>query len=499
MSWAAWQPWVIGGIAVLVMLRYVVRALFSDRARGRPRCLRCGHPFVESQGLTCTECGWTARRPSDLLRTRRHWGKAATAIAILIVAAVAVRLVAVGGNPLVLLPSRVLVAVLPIDRAGISGIGPVADILRGRLLGDALDDRTTAALLARVVVGDGGARPTSLAWQSRYGRLADELRRKFGRPDSPEAAELLALPPAIEITVPESWPADQPVPAAMTLRDWWPLGAEAMISIAIDDANDPDETAWHRVGYRNHASIRRRHHFTLPPPEDWPADDRFTVDLGVGQVDPSLVPETSDPSIAPAIRSTSVEVAVLRPSAIASIALEPWPGDENTSAAVGEVFRDGLRRWSGVRRPYAIRFNPRRLMREEYAGVFFGLVVEIVERRSDGTEAVHRRTRIWTPGGDADDRRRAAGWTISEEDTEGLAGAFDETNDSTWLMRIRGDEALARLAACRATPRPAATGSSTPPRRWWSGSVERSLPVDTVEGRPFIRMWFHPDGVEVPR
>ena len=86
-SWTAWQPWVIGIIAMAVMLWFMARALFADKARGRPRCLRCAHPFVESQGLTCTECGWTARRPGDLLRTRRHWGKAGFALAVMLVGA----------------------------------------------------------------------------------------------------------------------------------------------------------------------------------------------------------------------------------------------------------------------------------------------------------------------------------------------------------------------------------------------------------------------------
>ena len=34
-GWASWQPWVIGSIAATLILWYVYRALFADRARGR--------------------------------------------------------------------------------------------------------------------------------------------------------------------------------------------------------------------------------------------------------------------------------------------------------------------------------------------------------------------------------------------------------------------------------------------------------------------------------
>lgn len=514
MNWTAWQPWAIGAIAVAVMLRYVIRALFADRARGRPRCLRCGHPFAAGQGLTCAECGWTARRPEDLLRTRRHWGKAALAFGIMLALAVTVRLVALGGDPLMLMPSRALVILLPFDPAGVGGRGPIADELRNRLIGDELSAATESALVERVVRGDAGARPSGDRWTSRYGMLADDLRERHGSPSDPLATVMLELPPLIELSLPDGWPATSPVPAELVIRDWWPAGTEALVRLGPAGLAATDD-AWHEIGYRNHASIQRRHHLTLPPTATWPEDGRVEVALRLRRVDPERAiveeaPSRDDWMLDDDAIEVRAMVPVVRPNDRPAPSLERWPGDEFADAAVAAVFDRGLRRWPGVRRPYAIRFNPNRLSNREFDGIHFGLVVEIIERRTDGEELVRRRTRMWIPGGGlVPTRRRASGWTISEEDTDGLAGAFDAKNDSTWFLRIRGDETLAGLAALIAKAGEvgvvgvddddvnAASGASRP-ERWWAGTVERPLPVERADGRPFIRMWFHPEGVRPP-
>ena len=72
-TFTIWQPLLISGLLALVVLWYIWRALFGDRARHGPRCLKCGHPFTTDQDLTCFECGWIARRERDLTRPRRHW------------------------------------------------------------------------------------------------------------------------------------------------------------------------------------------------------------------------------------------------------------------------------------------------------------------------------------------------------------------------------------------------------------------------------------------
>jgi hypothetical protein len=497
-SWTAWQPWVIGIIAVAVMLWFMVRALFADKARGRPRCLRCAHPFVESQGLTCTECGWTARRPEDLLRTRRHWGKAGITLAVMLIGATTVRLVALGGNPLSLLPSRALIFLLPVDPVNTTAMGPVAEEIRRRLSNDGLSDAAISTLVEAVVTGDDSAVPASDAWIQRYGVLADELRMRFAPPESPIHARLLSLPPRIEIETPEAWPPDESVPVAMRIRDWWPAGAVAIVTLDADESSASDDasagTPWHRVGYRNQASIQRRHHFSLPATSTWPSSNVVQATLEMSVSDPEAIVAPDEDAERDVVSLVTTDITLDRPASLPRPRLEPWAGDAATDEAVAAVFRDGLRRWAGTTRPFAIRFNPRRLATDELEGVFFGFVVEIVERRQDGKEVVHRRTRIWMPGGESSSRQQRAGWTISEEDTAGLEGAFDERSTSTWRMRIRGDESLAALAAAIEDGQGAADISG----RWWSGTVERPLRVEAAEGNPFVRMWFRPEGVAAP-
>ncbi len=499
-SWTAWQPWVIGISAVAVMLWFMVRALFGDKARGRPRCLRCAHPFVESQGLTCTECGWTARRADDLLRTRRHWGKAGFALVILLVGAVSIRLIATGGNPVVLVPSRLLVMLLPVDPATLQGEGPIAAELRRRIVNDGLSDSNVSALVDVVVHGDSSARPPSDAWIRRYGLLADELRMRHAPPESPIHARLLSIPPRIDIETPDHWPSNDAVPVAMRIREWWPAGAVAIVTLSPDGGSSGDDssagTPWHRVGYRNQASIQRRHHFSLPATSAWPSSDVVRATLEIGVSDPEAIVTSDEIGGRDVVSLVTADITLDRPASLPRPRLEPWTGDAATDDAVADVFRDGLRRWAGTTRPFAIRFNPRRLAVDELEGVFFGFVVEIVERRKDGGEVVHRRTRIWMPGGESSSGRQRAGWTISEEDTAGLAGAFDERSASIWLMRIRGDESLAALSAAADAATPEAGSASA--GRWWAGTVERPLRVESAEGNPFVRMWFRPEGVAPP-
>lgn len=503
MDWAAWQPWVIGGLAAGLIVWFVSRALFADTARNGPRCLKCGHPFLPDQGLVCTECGWTAGTPEDLLRTRRHWGKAAAGLTIMLGAATVVRVAATGGNPLILAPNQLLTVILRFDPIGVGGPGPISTELERRLLEAEDDDPLIRSLVEAVVAGDFGSTPGSDAWFQRYGPLANRLRDGFVPLDS-EAGRLLAtLPPGVAIGTPAIWPSDQSTPATLELRDRWPIGVEAIVELRWSDAEDSEPIE--RIGYRNLSSNRRRHEFLLPPAADWPAHDQIEVSISTRPmpdrvtegVRSGVAVETDDQrsNLAPNA-TTRFRKNVTRPTSPPDSRLLAWNGDEASDASITAVFDQGLRRWPESRRPFAIRFDPRRLQREEFSGVLFGFEVDIIERPRAGEEIVRRRTRLWLPGGvdTSANEDRSWGWTISEEDTEGLSGAFDVTNRSDWVMRIRGVEDLARRALTKVPRDPTAT----PHDRWWSGVIERDLPRSTERRRPFIRMWFHPEGVRLP-
>ena len=503
MDWAAWQPWVIGGLAAGLILWFVSRALFADTPKNGPRCLKCGHPFVPDQGMVCTECGWTAPTPQDLLRTRRHWGKAAAGLSIMLGAATVVRVAATGGNPLILAPNQLLTVILRFDPIGVGGAGPVSVELERRLLEAEDDDPLIRSLIDVVVAGDFSSPPGSDAWFQRYGPLANRLRDGFVSLDSEAGRLLSTLPPGVMIGTPAIWPSDQSVPATLEMKDRWPIGVEAIVELRWlgAEGSDPIE----RIGYRNLSSNRRRHEFLLPPTANWPARGEIEVSISTRPMADRVTEalrsgvavETDDPrSDLPPDVTTRFRKKVIRPTSPPDSKLLAWIGDDATDTSVTAVFDQGLRRWPESRRPFAIRFDPRRLQREEFSGVLFGFEVDIIERPRTGEEIVRRRTRLWLPGGveTSANEDRSWGWTISEEDTEGLSGAFDLANRSDWVMRIRGVEALARRALTKVSQDP----TSTVYDRWWSGTIERDLPRSTEGRRPFIRMWFHPEGVRLP-
>jgi HEAT repeat protein len=76
---------VIGGVGVLL-------ALLRDRSRGRRRCPKCWYDMTGTPGLTCPECGRTAKRERKLHRTRRRWRLAALALLITLAGRVTVYL-----------------------------------------------------------------------------------------------------------------------------------------------------------------------------------------------------------------------------------------------------------------------------------------------------------------------------------------------------------------------------------------------------------------------
>ncbi len=79
-QWAWWVAgWGLAGTAAAALLW----ALFADRARGRRRCPSCWYD-LSGVGLTCPECGSTARSERALRRTRRRW-RIAVVMAVLVV------------------------------------------------------------------------------------------------------------------------------------------------------------------------------------------------------------------------------------------------------------------------------------------------------------------------------------------------------------------------------------------------------------------------------
>ncbi len=484
------MPAAISLLLALVLMWYVWRALFGDRPRSGPRCLKCNHPFTESQDLTCVECGWTARRPSDLTKPRRHWFQAVLGVVLLVGGATLLRLRVTGEHPIQYVPNGILVGLLPYGTS--TGGDLVHDEIDRRLMNDEFSENSLENLVRGLLDGDQTARPVGAAWQARYGPLLDRWRQGYASPGNPMTLDLLRLPADVSLEIAPLWPIDDPVPASLAFQDWWPVGTEVVVDLRW--ASTPDAPPLHSVGYRNDASIARRHQFTLPPAGAWPTPP----DLELTFREPRFARLGRTPlANAPELTGiASKTISPLTPPAdLLEVALVPWSGDDAALGSIEQVFQPGMQRWTeAVDRPYAMRFDPRHLARDAYDDVLFGLVVEVVEKTRDAAPRVRRRTEIWALGGSPETVGRRLAWDISEEDTDGLAGAFDPTSRSEWTLRVHGDETIAR----RALGLLATEDSMTTYRRWWSGSLSFPLRTTTRQNAPFRRMWFRPGGVRPP-
>ena len=487
MNGAQIMVWLIGGMIAAILIGYAMWALFGDTAKGRPRCPKCGHLSGKSDELRCPECGHKVARPRDLLKPRRHWGRAATALALLFISAMLINLQTRPGGLISMLPGQVLVWSISLD--GQNGPGKITNELKRRLLNQSLPDHAFESLMDRILNGDSASRPGSLEWQLRYGQLAVLFRDRVFAEGDPAADRLLSIMPAIQINVPENWPADEPVPAMLSMKDWWPLGTEAMLKIRSSKTGEVID----QIGMRNYATSRRPHPITLPAADQFSGDSALGIEISIQTRRP--VGEWSREDLSASVlewtewnKESILPIEVDLPMDVA-FDLEPI-SDPEIDEAVRAIFAPGLRRWKGVRRPFAIRFDTRVANQPKIRDILIGTQVEIVERRPEGEERIRRRSHVWAAGNEGG--QVISGWTISEEDTAGLARRFDPENRSDWLMRIQSDQSLAMRALAQAG------GDASAYRGAWSGMVEFPLRVGEESSRTFIRQWFNEHGPPRP-
>ena len=67
-----WLAWLLGPVLICLGVVLTWWGLFGDRARGRRRCPRCWHDLSHTPGMTCSECGYTAKQERTFIRTRRR-------------------------------------------------------------------------------------------------------------------------------------------------------------------------------------------------------------------------------------------------------------------------------------------------------------------------------------------------------------------------------------------------------------------------------------------
>jgi len=175
--------WIAGAVIAALALAAIAWCIAGDRSRGRRRCPKCWHDLSATPGLTCSECGFTARGETDLRRTRRRVGLAVALSLGLFTAALAVRLQVSGESGWSLLPARVPIALLPhlpprtappaqdssMESLRRMVLGGVREDLLSRIARGDLSIAQIESIADACIAGHDGARPGTRAWLESYG------------------------------------------------------------------------------------------------------------------------------------------------------------------------------------------------------------------------------------------------------------------------------------------------------------------------------------------
>lgn len=465
-------------------------ALFGDKARAR-RCPRCWHDLSGTPGMTCGECGHVARNESELWRTRRRWGVAATALMSILAITAWARLEVINASWVGFVPNAVLVhlpRLLPngelpnwaqnelnnrIVNGELDGSQMLAliDVLdpHGPALGSPDDPRVLT--LARATFSLPGEfvvipnEPVAMSDARRTARTAFESER---------ARRLSLFAPWIEVIVPQDWPADTSPVASVRGTVW---GSDTEWRVRVND----EYSNW-LVG-DGMSALRRQPAFgalQLPAPD---ADGNMQATLEYE------IRRRNDDAAewSPWIAQPPITInAIVRPLDVALV--QPADDLDLTQAARG-AFDFSVSIWTDDDRPAGIRFNTRSFAGGDYADMLIGVVLEL---REDGV--VRRRSHLWWPGSSI----ARTGWEIDFEDLEALrrlrakAAHLDTMPPhpdgghtvAGWTIAVRGDPLIALRAAQPGALSAGAMDMSAPATeqfragfRAWSGQFDMPLRV----------------------
>lgn len=474
-DWSYWLV-ILGVVAALGALVYAAWwALFADRAKDRRRCPRCWYDMAYSPGLTCAECGFTARQESQLHKTRRRLGVAALAI----LAAVAITLwanerVSNRGYAAVL-PTRALIWMLPV--AG-SMNGHIGDELRTRAMMQRMSDSQWNALVGRCAAGDFRARPASDRWIEHYGDFLRQWRRGFVNIPQREAP-LLKLPPRIDVRARESWPAGTPLSLAIQLQEWWPWGMECRLRITPTIDGQPlRTTTYYRTGDNRFISAPLMLH--LPPPQ--PAARQVALDVEIARRRVSFF--STDPGremrAAPDTPWEDVgrQTITLPIQIVESMARTIEPATDPALDSILAQAIGGVVKWEGGPSPVRVSVNLPQTFVAEFNDVAVGVSVELLR-----DDEIARRLHLWwlagAPSTPISDRHYGY-----EVDYENLAMLIDANqDDGRWRLRIRGDAVLALRAGEAA-------------KKFWQGEIIQPMTVTDRANDAPPRAWSREETVE---
>lgn len=469
-------------------------AVFGDKSRGRRRCPRCWHDLSRTAGLTCGECGFTARAEAELGKARRRWGSALAVLAAVVAVAVWVQASVLNRTwtsylPnafLAWLPSAIDVDQLPREvvaelqlRAG-NGELAADDLLAliEALTSDGhapgLQEQPRTALLAQAANALPDAFDPVPGEPSSATAARDGARRAF---ESARNALLDRLPPSLEAVPLEWFPRGAPALVGVRGTVW---GSEAQWRMREVGSDGP----W-IVGDRS-AGLRRTPRSSVVPVSAVPEGDVLRCEFR------SQVRRRSDDRASWGPWTEGPRVVAEGPAAPIDLAGIVPVDDAPAREAAARCFGNPLIAWADDQYPIALRFSMSTFGAQGLGDLLVGIRIELREGA-----VPRRRSLLWWSG----DRR--SGWIVEWQDAEAMRRLRDAIARSPrsdadgepaaipgWSLHVEGDAAVA-IRALAGDP-----GAGSPPKAW-VGTLE--LPVrgemEAAEGARRT-YWLEPDDAQ---
>lgn len=430
-----WLGWAAAILVILAMIVMAWWALFSDRPRGRRRCPQCWYDMSYSPGMSCSECGFTAKTERQLHRTRRRYGFALLAALTVFVVAFNIRHMAVENGVVSLLPTRVLALGMAFTD---DPHGTVFNEVRRRFANGLFTDTELGIIINRCVKGDWRARPPDDAWIRTYGNLLRSWRFELSmlaqRAEGEEehgklrAIEdrLADIPVRTRLTTRSTWPREVPAVALLRVEEWWPLG-----SIMRVRATPINPEAPQRVMYQANRSFTRSA-FGVP----LGALDEGMTDI---QLDLRVDWRRTDQHEWKEVWSGRLTAPVRVEGELAD-AIEPVDTVE-LAEAMRQTFRGELRRWDRGRSPLRFFYRPDYTRGPAFEDVAVGVALTLTH----DDERV-RELHMWWRGGADDNQQtlRNLGWEVVHEDLDAIASI--DTDDPRLVFGVEGRPELALRA-----------------------------------------------------
>ncbi|UCD74422.1 MAG: hypothetical protein JSV91_11595 [Phycisphaerales bacterium] len=453
-EWAYW----LYGVGLIVAIAGLVFAawwaLFADRPRGRRRCPRCWYDMAYSPGMTCSECGFTARTEKDFSRTHRRWKIGLTAIlGGAILGGFVIDRANLRGWPSYL-PSNVLIWSMPLMDIP---SGALYRELDDRLAANRLTDEQWLAVLRRCAKGDAGARPVDDDWLGKYAEVLRVYRRAMlARSDEPFQQEveriLLSIPPRLVFSTRDVWPADVAPSLHVGAGDWWPewvqIRAAAMPRL-------PEAESDVHVRLRDPLGIPlTTYTLYLPPLEEGEHEVEIEVKFSrrfIGAEGPGDWTEVGNQTVTVPLKVQGTLAETMTPV-----------DNEELSQIIRAVFEgQPLAKYPSGSLPVRVRLDPSPTYRETLNDTAIGIRVDVLRNGVLG-----RQLDLWWKGG-AGNFDRQYDWEVPYLNDEVLLPRV--TEDDVWTLRVRGLPELAlRLDNVS---------------KYWSGQVEVVVPT-TSEPQP---------------